>query len=300
MSSFVSESVSSKDAKTKKPKSNKERARAHRARKKEYITVLEQKTAKLEAEVSQLKAENDQLKQENDNLKDTKKPKDNIIIPELDSNPFEHALQEYEDYFYKHVCAKIKKEPGEVRFTMLDNVIMRVSDWSDLRVDYIKRAFSKIIENVVSNLGKSLHISYKKLSVSNWLRKNKAKKRHFKYFDKKVESATDIYLEYKFSDNHSNFMEEKGNMLLKEYKKIQKIVHKLVQLRNKLLNTYKEIEKIASNTELHMSFEKEDITSKCEICERLNGISFLKPHRVWDIPFKTHNNERYEDAELSE
>ena len=61
------------------------------------------------------------------------------------------------------------------------------------------------------------------MSVSGWVRRNKAKKRHFKYFDKSYESATDIYLEYKFSEGHSKFMEEKGNKFLKLWKKIQKM-----------------------------------------------------------------------------
>ena len=81
----------------------------------------------------------------------------------------------------------------------------------------------EIIDNVVSNLTKALHVSYKNLSISGWVRKNKCKKRHFKYYNKKYENATDIYLEYKFSDSHSKFMESKGNKLLKQWKKIQKM-----------------------------------------------------------------------------
>lgn len=138
MENSVTFSCSSKTEKSKAPMTGRERAKLHRQRKKEYIGILEGKVSKLESQVAKLEAENLKLKKANDELFETKKvnnqtnllqPKDNIIIPELDENPFEHALQEYEDYFYKNICTKMKKEPGEVRFTMLDNVIIRVSDW---------------------------------------------------------------------------------------------------------------------------------------------------------------------------
>lgn len=72
-------------------------------------------------------------------------------------------------------------------------------------------------------MSKSLHVSYKNLCMSNWVRKNTAKKRHFKYFDKKYESGSDIYLEYKFSEDYSKYMQNTGILLLKQWKKIQKM-----------------------------------------------------------------------------
>jgi len=65
--------------------------------------------------------------------------------------------------------------PEEVGLTMIDNIIMRLSDWSDERADYIKQAFNKIIDNAISGVSKALHVSYKNMSVSGWIRKNRAK-----------------------------------------------------------------------------------------------------------------------------
>jgi len=124
-------------------------------------------------------------------------------------------------------------------------------------------------------------------------------KRHFKYYDKKYNTATDVYLEYKFSDGHEKFMEKKGNLFLKYWKDIQKIVKKLVVLRNEMLNIYKDIGGMAEDTPLHMNFEKDDLSKSCEICKRLDGINFLNAHRVWEIP-KKGNQDRYEGGELTE
>ena len=72
MENITVKSESSKQRKGKIPKTNKERARAHRERKKHYIDILEDKNKKLELEIANLQKENYELKEENHKLSEQK------------------------------------------------------------------------------------------------------------------------------------------------------------------------------------------------------------------------------------
>ena len=96
---------------------------------------------------------------------------------------------------------------------------------------------------------KCFHSLFKGLSVKEFVKTQRAKKRKQKYYEKSYESAKDLFLEQKFSKIMIDAMEKFTPNYLKTTRKFQKMygiivntfsfrVHHLIQTRNELINLY--------------------------------------------------------------
>ena len=74
----------------------------------------------------------------------------------------------------------------------------------------------------------------------------------------------------------------------------------LIKLRNKLLNTYSDLEKLIENSQFYLRYTREDVISFFELFGQIKDTKYFTFHYIWDIPKKTHNNEYYEEGELTE
>ena len=74
----------------------------------------------------------------------------------------------------------------------------------------------------------------------------------------------------------------------------------LIKQRNAILNVYQEIREVIEGADFPFSFNKEDILMSDKLFKRFKQEGFLTHHNVWEIPVKTHSNEKYEGGELSE
>ncbi|CAI2375847.1 unnamed protein product [Moneuplotes crassus] len=129
--------------KRKPPKTNMERSKQHRIRKKKFIEEMEQECKILRERVRSLEKENHQLKEQLANLSST---------GGLSSaNKFEHSLHQYEDYVYNNLGKKILDDPAQVKYSTLEHAVEHIQEWSDDRIDYIKTLFNKILDNMVSH-----------------------------------------------------------------------------------------------------------------------------------------------------
>mmetsp|Transcript_17109 Transcript_17109/g.15073 ORF Transcript_17109/g.15073 Transcript_17109/m.15073 type:complete len:298 (+) Transcript_17109:9-902(+) len=279
------------------PKSNKLRSRECRERKKKYITVLEAKIKSLEEENLRLSGENSLLTTQNES---SVKTDETPIIHREYPPTFEHPLLEYEDFVYDKLSKLIRKDPDEVRYSTLEQANEHITDFSDDRVDYLKTAFKSIIENVVNLETKCYQTCHKNLHVSEWLKRNKCKKRHTKYIEKEVQTPEEMYLDYRFSEGIHEFVRKDGRKMTCYRKRIQKLVQKLVQVRNQIFNVYSEMKITVENSTSAKSYNKSDVGNMCELMDRLKEGDFLNPHYVWNIPKKNHTKEFYEDGELTE
>ena len=54
------------------------------------------------------------------------------------------------------------------------------------------------------------------------------------------------------------------------------------------------------NSEEIRNYSRKDVESNCKYLAKFKDSEHIKPHNLWDIPKKTHNNEVYENGELTE
>ena len=131
-----------------KPKTNKDRSKEHRQRKKLYINTLEEKVQHLEERVRELEAENESLKELVESSKPD--PEDSTAL-----NKHEVLINE-EKYAYINLPKLLKVDPEKVRFTMIDQTLDVVGDYGSKRVTLIKDCFRTIIDNIMSIESKAL------------------------------------------------------------------------------------------------------------------------------------------------
>ncbi|CAI2370918.1 unnamed protein product [Moneuplotes crassus] len=166
--------------KRKPPKTNKERSRQHRIRKKKFFEEIITENAELRRQVKQLQKENAKLKEQISIMQrespDLKGSKTHL------KSQFEHSLVEYEDYLYNHLSKKIIANSEEVRYTELAQVMGHICEWSDDRVDYIKTCFNKILDHMISQSSKCYYACNNILLTNTLDGKVNLKKRSKKYF----------------------------------------------------------------------------------------------------------------------
>mmetsp|Transcript_27183 Transcript_27183/g.24067 ORF Transcript_27183/g.24067 Transcript_27183/m.24067 type:complete len:130 (+) Transcript_27183:439-828(+) len=126
------------------------------------------------------------------------------------------------------------------------------------------------------------------------------KNRHVKYMLKEEENPKDAFLELKFTDGALSFVKENGKTILKFTKKMSKLLQKVVKIRNKILNSYTDLKKQMESSTTHYLYQKSDVVIILELMEKFKHTDYYKPHYLWDIPKKTHNNEYYEDGEMTD
>ncbi|CAI2372863.1 unnamed protein product [Moneuplotes crassus] len=283
--------------KRKVPKSNKLRSKECRERKRRYITILEDKIRNLMKENELLKHKNFILSQSKENSVKT-----DITQTSTTQNAqmsFEHPLFEYEHFLYEKLYPGVRENPDEIRFSTLEQTSEHTADYSNERIDFIKKAFRDIISNVASLQTKTLQSCHKNMHVSEWIKKCKAK-RNQKYTYKTATTPEDIFLEHRFSEGVQNFLEKDGRSLATCRRKIQRIVQKLIEARNQLFNIYNEMKKIYEKSTSFAQYKKSDISQTSELIEKLQNQNFLTPHFLWSIPKKTHDEDVYRDGELTE
>lgn len=147
----------------KETKSNKERAKLHRVRKKKYIEEMQEKVKDLETEVLSLKEENIRL---------------NAIISEFEQGKTSDSkveekpqMHHHESFAFFDLPKMLKKEPENVRFTMIDQAFDFIDDFNEERVNHIKNAFDIIINDTISNASKAMYACFKDLDIKEWGKK---------------------------------------------------------------------------------------------------------------------------------
>lgn len=270
----------------KQPKTNKERSKTYRKRKKNYIATLEQKLSTLEEQNEELKTENERL---------SLLVRSNGPVKKV----FTNKLEENQDYIYNYLHKKVRKDKDSVRHTMIHQAYEKVMEWSPERISLLKSLFSKILDNILSVDARLFHSSFKGMTVKEFVKKQRSKKRNMKYA-KKYNSAKDYFLEYQFSETMVNIMEKQSAEYLKCLKNIQKIAQKLVKLRNETINVWKQMYDMSKGSDCAVSFAKTDMINMGELMDRLKKTEFLKPNISFDIPKKDHDRETYDAGEMTD
>ncbi|CAI2375284.1 unnamed protein product [Moneuplotes crassus] len=283
----------------KEPKTNKERSRQHRVRKKKFIEDTITECAELRKQVKQ-------LQQENSTLKEIIKAGSNNTDPRgpqtRQKSQFESRLHEYEDYTYNNIYKKMIADPKEVRYTELEQIMEHVCEWSDDRVDYIKTCFKKILNSMVSQSSKCFYACNNILPANSWNSKSNLRKRAKKYFNKSSEQneAKEIFSNIELSA-HAKYSFKCHNKDLKQlHKKFKKIGQNLIKQRNKLLNLYQDIKDYAENCKFSGSYSKIDVVNDFLVLDKVKETDLIQDHKFYDIPKKNHTNARYEEGELTE
>ena len=88
---------------------------------------------------------------------------------------------------------------------------------------YFRYISLEIINNIATLDTMAVYTCFKNLTIKDFMKRQRGKKRHKKYFDKVYEWGKDVILEYKFSDVCSEVMEKNTP----EYIKIIKKIHKM-------------------------------------------------------------------------
>ena len=162
-----------KPEKKKAVKSNKERARLHRLRKKKYLEDMNEKVRQFEDRVLELEQENIRLA---------------TIIAQFEQGKTEGIksdremkIIEAENYATVLLPKLIKSDPDKVRFSMIHQAFDNLEMANEDRVILIKQSFKTILDYIVSVETKVIYACFKNLDISEWAKQNTSNKRTQKY-----------------------------------------------------------------------------------------------------------------------
>eukprot|EP00343_Euplotes_focardii_P001152 CAMPEP_0205799812 /NCGR_PEP_ID=MMETSP0205-20121125/1230_1 /ASSEMBLY_ACC=CAM_ASM_000278 /TAXON_ID=36767 /ORGANISM="Euplotes focardii, Strain TN1" /LENGTH=78 /DNA_ID=CAMNT_0053061793 /DNA_START=66 /DNA_END=302 /DNA_ORIENTATION=+ len=77
---------------------------------------------------------------------------------------------------------------------------------SEYRIDYLKKQFDDILENICSAELKCFHIVFKPSKMTEIIRRIKTKKRRAKYTDKKLGDLRDLFFSKNWSSGFEDFI----------------------------------------------------------------------------------------------
>lgn len=154
-----------RDAKRER-KSNKQRAKEFRDRKRTYYEDMELKNQALEDEIRVLRCENQRLK--------TIIEFGNLGNPNMDVKSLEQRVQIQEQFALNELPVIMKSNKDDVWFEMIKNIKLTIGNFGTDRVKLIKEAFRLIIDNVVPLDTKTTIACFDKISVKKWISLAKA------------------------------------------------------------------------------------------------------------------------------
>ncbi|CAI2371153.1 unnamed protein product [Moneuplotes crassus] len=293
------EDLNSNDLKRKPPKTNKERSRQHRIRKKKFIEEIQQECKDLRVKVKTLEEENKQLKEA---LTETKVSKLKYSKCKQERKQFDHSLHEYEDYLYNNLGNKVLEDPDQVRYSTIEHAVEHVYEFSDDRIDYIKSLFNKILDNMISHGTKCFSVCHNVVPIKKWDVNIGLKKRGRKYFDKA--SETDIiqnaFKNIAFTEQAKQTFTTFNKIMTSQNRKAKKIAQNLIKLRNNLLNLYQDMKATVVTSSQSNWYKKQDMYNHFQLIQRISSTGLITNHKVYDIPKKEHKEEKYQDGELTE
>ncbi|CAI2376369.1 unnamed protein product [Moneuplotes crassus] len=278
------------------PKTNKERSKQHRLRKKKYIEDTLQENIDLKEQLCVLKLENSELKLQLQKLQNLKPFQSSSSVTQ-----FEHRLLEYEDYAYNKLFKKVGTNPEKVRYSEIEQTIENICDWSDNRIDYIKSLFNKILENMIGIGSKCYYAGHKAFPIKNWYVDEKLRKeernilrKHLRRRKSKVSLLT-----FRLLIDLKKFAKNLTKTLAASIENTNKIAQSLIKQRNALLNHYQEIKTFISTLD-RSSYTKQDILNDLHIINCIKTTNLTSPHNLYQIPVKSHSCSKYEAGELTE
>ncbi|CAI2375074.1 unnamed protein product [Moneuplotes crassus] len=288
--------------------SNKERSKAFRERKKKFLEDKVKEVESLRKEVETLREENSELKIKLQKLKAYNLRK---VEPDINSEAkcgsksnsnSTTTLQEHEDYLYNTIAKKLQNNPDEVRFSTIEQAHEPVYDWSDERVQFIKKLFKDIIDNLLGLQSKCYHSAIKEFPINKLIKMQKNKKRQKKYFDKAQEPKTpkDLNIQIQLSDKVLEMINNSSKFFNTYIKQTRKIAQTLIIQRNKLLNLYQDYKLSIEKSGYLSWYTKTDFINSFKLVDYLQHTKFVQPHFLYNIPAKTHSNLKYEQGELTE
>ncbi|CAI2374835.1 unnamed protein product [Moneuplotes crassus] len=193
--------------------------------------------------------------------------------------------------------------PEEVRYSALEQSYQQISDFSDQRNEFIKTSFKNILDSLMNPENKAWRVSFKNCTPTQLKRKFCCKKRILKCVDKdhpdyieSVLAETDLP-----SPQIVQFIEEYGKDIQSYMKKMASLAQKLVKIRNEILNLHQKGRVWSDYEEVEgVVYSKNDALTGIKMYNKFKSTKAFTPHYIWDIPLKTHNNNLYEDGEMTE
>lgn len=275
----------------KSVKSSKMRSKEYRERKKEYVTILEEKNKELAKENTMLKAEIAHLKKISLDFNSEAK----------ESNDPKLKMRIHENYTYHQMGRMLKEDPEQIRFSQLIMANEDVCEWNEDRIQIIKNSFNDIFEFLISKDNKCCVAANKSIKFCEYL-KRMSKKRAYK---SKLKEANELHprevlLDANLSESFLENLKKYGSDRIHDLKMLGKVVKKLVACRNEILNFIEMRKKLYNESKMANAMGKEDFISMCEIVAKLENTKYVSPHFLWDIPVRDPKSNEYKDCELSE
>jgi len=156
------------------------------------------------------------------------------------------------------------------------------------------------MENLVCRETKCFHAIFKETKKWEIVRRLKTKKRISKYQDKKEGNLRELYFKKEWSEDFNKFIIEEKDRVWNFNKLIGSSVRQLIKIRNQIINATIELQTVMDDSPFYTSYTKKDMANMLELVDDLKGTSYWSPHFLWDVPNKTHDNELYEEGELSD
>ena len=279
------------------PKSNKERAREHRSRKKAYYQQLEDKIFKLEEQVKALTEQNNELRDKLDKSSECK---------ETAPSKTDSCLKLIKDEEVKplQVPKILKSCPSQLRFTMVDQCKTLVSNYAADRIRLLKNPFRTIIENVIPLETKVLIACIDSLSVQKFVAifkdKKRVRKQKYKLEDSELKSDLEEALaKCEFSDSLVDKWRTLGKDCKVVHLKLRTLMQKLVKVRNQIFTSLSSLNKLFAESGICEAYQSQDVESMFEMCKIVKEFGLIDSHNLWGIPLRALNSETYNESELS-
>lgn len=285
-----------RDAKRER-KSNKQRAKEFRDRKRTYYEDMELKNKALEDEIRVLRCENQRLK--------TIIEFGNLGNPNNDVKTLEQRVQIQEQFALNELPVIMKSNKDEVWFEMIKNIKLTIGNFGTDRVKLIKEAFRIIIDNVVPLDTKTTITCFDKVSVKKWISLAKAQSTITKNKYKKPDPESTDYIlnllkNLSYSEVSIHLWENAGNEFKKELDNMRVLMKRLIKTRNLILNQMKSLHNFFSNYISTETVTLQDFINQAELTNCLKGSEQFKAVNIWGVPAKESTSDEYVDDEISE
>mmetsp|Transcript_19318 Transcript_19318/g.17136 ORF Transcript_19318/g.17136 Transcript_19318/m.17136 type:complete len:323 (-) Transcript_19318:45-1013(-) len=261
--------------------SNKERAKMHRQRKKQFYLQLETDNKQLKQDLINLKELNKRLEDRlavfinNSSVKDSAKGEESEALSEVGEEV--KFIKKYEsanliklkrtEYFHYYILPRLCMEnPEKIKLSLVEQNREEIGAYGDARVSFLKEQFNNIIENIVPTEMKFALMLGDFIPVSKFVRMARSKCNKFQP-NKLANSAFGRgILKITWSDRCLEFFKVSGTKYVNLMREVRENIQELVKLRNKTLNTLQDFIKcnVKENFYTNYPYSKFDIASFAE------------------------------------
>lgn len=202
---------------------------------------------------------------------------------------------------FNHLLKKMKEDSEKVSLPHLIQSYTSASLIGEVRIQFIKKNFKKLIDNIFCPETKAFIALMKTMPMNKFYRRNnckaniKMKKESMQTFD-----PTSFSKDYVFSDEFIEMSKTYQKESTALTKSLMKSVKMIISIRNKILTSIYDFQNMTESSGYYTKLKKKDILNVMEFVHKMSQTKYTTPHFLYDLKARDPSSDIYEDNYLSE